>query len=102
MIKIPQEPFDIKNDVLLFNRKIDCVQYDYLVSIHKYKDGEPKIQLTKIYYNDFGSKITKLGRLTAENAERLIPLIREAIQFLKSWDGEKQDIQVDIKSGEEA
>jgi|SRR3990167_437908 len=99
---MPKTNFDKTVDLLIWNRKIDCVQYDYLVSIHKYKEGEAKIQFSKIYYTDYGHKITKLGRLTSENAERLIPLIQEAIQFLKDWDGQKIDIGVDIQSGEES
>ena len=94
--------FNPKSDWIIWNRKIDQGQYDYVISIHKYEDGIPKIQLAKVFYSEYGHKFSKLGRITPETAKLVIPVIQEAIEFIENWDGEKEDVQVEMqKSGED-
>ena len=95
--------FNKEEDWLIFNRKLQTSnnQLDYVVSVHKYKGGEPKIQLTKITYNEYGHKFMKFGRVSSEIMKNLIPLINESIEFIKNWNGEKEDIELDLQGGEE-
>ena len=95
--------FNKEEDWLIFNRRLQTSnnQMDYVVSVHKYKDGEPKIQLTKVTYNEYGHRFVKFGRVSLEVMKNLIPLINNAIEFINNWDGQKEDIELDLQGGVE-
>ena len=56
---------------------------EIVVSIHQYNTSAPKINFAKRYFTKEGEgKFKKLGRLTKEEAERLLELLPVAIKEL--------------------
>lgn len=72
-------PYDQNLDESLWQKKVEVGEYNLEVKIMRYNKGTPKINLQRFR----GERFTKLGRLTMEEAEAVIPLMKHAIEEMK-------------------
>lgn len=73
-------PYDASLDETLFSKEHETEDTRVTVSIRSYNNGEKKLQLSRENKNAEGTyKFAKLGRMTKEETEAVIPLIQEAV-----------------------
>ena len=73
-------PYDSNLDEQLFSRSWDGENTKITVSVYSYNQGTKKLQISRENQSAEGEfRFTKLGRLTKEEAEGILPLIQEAI-----------------------
>jgi proliferating cell nuclear antigen len=66
--------YEQDKDILVWEDKV--VEDDTLiVSVHKYKNGQPKVQISRQKDGNFA----KLGRMTWEETMSILPLLKEAV-----------------------
>jgi len=76
-------PFDPNLDKKLFSEEAEFEGSKILVSVYSYNDGTPKIQISRERINASGeTSFAKLGRLTKEEAQKILPLVQKAIDFM--------------------
>ena len=77
-------PYDKSLDKELFSEEIEFEITKVRVSVHSYNDGTPKMQLSRENRNQNTGdwSFSKLGRLTKEEAEKLIPLMQKALEVM--------------------
>lgn len=72
--------FDPNLDVNKFSESFDSEGSKVTVGVFSYNDGQPKLQITREKVNAEGqSTFAKLGRMTKEEVEKVIPLLQKAI-----------------------
>ncbi len=72
-------PYDRGLDERLFSKSYETESERISVSVHSYNKGTKKLQIareSKTGQGDF--KFAKLGRMTKEEVESILPLIQEA------------------------
>lgn len=76
--------FDKNLDKELFSETIEFETSKITVGVFSYNDGEPKIQISRQNLDNRTAEWTysKLGRLLKEEAEKLLPLLQKAIEFM--------------------
>ena len=90
--------YDKTKDKLIWNRKIgDEGPYAHIISVWIYNEGEPKIQINKVHFNEYGFRFLKIGRLNVESSKQIMKMINEALKFILEYDGEKIDVEVDFQ-----
>lgn len=73
-------PYDSNLDQKLFTRSFDSVNGKIAVSVHSYNNGPKKLQIVRENEDDEGNlRFAKLGRLTKDEAQGILPIIQEAI-----------------------
>lgn len=73
-------PYDASLDSQLFTKSFEGEGTKVTVSVYSYNGGIKKIQVGRENYNSEGKlSFAKLGRLTKEEAQAVIPLIQEAL-----------------------
>jgi hypothetical protein len=73
-------PYDSNLDECLFTKSWETDSDRLSVSIYSYNQGTKKVQLNRERKNKDGElKFAKLGRLTREEMEAILPLIQEAL-----------------------
>jgi predicted transcriptional regulator len=73
-------PYDSKLDKQLFTKSYDTENGKIVVSVYSYNDGPRKLQIIREVKNREGqSNFVKLGRLTKEELQGILPLIQEAL-----------------------
>ena len=76
-------PFDPNLDKKLFSEEIEFEGSNIIVGVFSYNDGTPKLQLARERVNASGDKsFAKLGRMTKEEVEKVIPIMQKAIESL--------------------
>lgn len=76
-------PYDSSLDESLFSKSYEKDSERISVSIHSYNNGTKKLQLTRENKNTQGDfKFAKLGRMTKEEVESILPLIQEAYKHM--------------------
>ena len=77
--------FDKSLDKELFSESIEFEVTKVTVSVHSYNEGTPKMQLSRKNRNmDTGDwTFSKLGRMTKEEAEKVIPLMEKALEAMQ-------------------
>ena len=76
-------PFDPNLDKKLFSEEIEFEGSNIIVGVFSYNDGTPKLQLARERINASGDKsFAKLGRMTKEEVEKVIPAMQKAIESL--------------------
>ncbi|MFC1631162.1 hypothetical protein ACFL1I_03070 [Candidatus Omnitrophota bacterium] len=76
-------PYDSTRDECLFTKAWETDSGRLSVSVHSYNQGPKKLQLARENRSNEGElRFAKLGRLTKEEIESLLPLIQEAISHL--------------------
>jgi len=72
-------PYDKELDKCVFTKTWENENERLTASIYSYNKGTKKLQLTRENKNSQGEfRFAKLGRLTKEEIEALLPLIKEA------------------------
>ena len=75
--------FDKSLDKESFSKSIDFDKSKITVAVFSYNGGKAKLQLSRENKGAEGqATFAKLGRLTKEEVEKVIPLMQEASQFL--------------------
>ena len=75
--------FDKSLDKELFSEKVDFERSVITVAVFSYNEGTPKLQLGRQNKNVEGElSFAKLGRMTKEEVEAVLPLIEKAKEHL--------------------
>jgi len=73
-------PYDNSLDEKLFSSPLECDGTKITVSVYSYNKGAKKLQISRENQNNEGEyRFSKLGRLTKEEAEGILPKIQEAL-----------------------
>ena len=76
-------PYDSSLDERLFSKSWEGESDRLTVSIYSYNKGQKKIQLSREGVNAQGEyRFAKLGRLSKEEAEAILPLMQEALKAM--------------------
>jgi hypothetical protein len=74
--------FDKNLDKELFSETVEFGRTKITVSVFSYNDGTPKLQLSRENQAGEDYAFAKLGRLTKEEAEKILPLMEKALTFM--------------------
>ncbi len=75
--------FDKSLDQELFSESVEFSKSRIAVSVFAYNNGTPKLQLSREMKSASGEySFAKLGRLTKEEVEKIMPLMEKAKGFL--------------------
>lgn len=75
--------FDKNLDKQLFAETIEFETSRITVGVYSYNDGDKKLQISRENRNqDNEWKFAKLGRMLKEEAEKIIPAMQKAIEFM--------------------
>ncbi|MCQ9205710.1 MAG: hypothetical protein NG737_05295 [Omnitrophica bacterium] len=73
-------PYDSNLDEKLFSKSWESEGTRISVSVYSYNKGAKKIQITRENSDPGGNfRFTKLGRMSKEETEGVLPLIQEAL-----------------------
>ena len=75
--------FDISLDKELYSESVEFERDRITVGVFAYNEGTPKLQVLRQRKNasgDFG--FAKLGRMTKQEVEAVLPLIQKAIEHM--------------------
>jgi hypothetical protein len=73
--------FDKNMDKQLFTESAEWETTRINVGVYSYNEGEKKIQLSRENRNQDGEwSFAKLGRMTKEEAEKIMPLMKKAFE----------------------
>ncbi len=72
-------PYDANLDKTLWEEKIEVGEYVFEVKVMQYNEGTKKISIQRFR----GENFSKLGRITLEEAEAIIPLVQKAVEEIK-------------------
>jgi len=73
-------PYDPNLDEVLFSKAWENEGEKLTVSIYSYNKGQKKLQISRENRNAQGElRYAKLGRMTREETEGVLPLIQEAV-----------------------
>ncbi|MCK4462833.1 MAG: hypothetical protein KAU58_00810 [Candidatus Omnitrophica bacterium] len=76
-------PYDPSLDESLFSKSHESESGRLTVSIYSYNEGAKKLQITRENRGPDGDfRFAKLGRMTKEEAESVLPLIQEALKSM--------------------
>ncbi len=75
--------FDKSLDKELFSESLEFEKSRIAVSVFAYNNGTPKLQISRETKSAAGEySFAKLGRLTKEEVEKIMPLMEKAKKFL--------------------
>lgn len=75
--------YDRELDECLFSKSEEKESERLIVGIYSYNKGMKKLQLSRENKDNQGNfKFAKLGRLTKEEVELLLPLLQEAVKHM--------------------
>ncbi|MBI4981411.1 hypothetical protein HZC30_07725 [Candidatus Woesearchaeota archaeon] len=75
--------FDKALDKELFSEQLDFDRSRITVAVFAYNNGTPKLQLSRENKDASGEyNFAKLGRMTKEEVEKVMPLMEKAKKFL--------------------
>lgn len=76
-------PYEPELDVKKFNEEVEFEDTKITVSVFSYNEGIPKLQISREKPNAEGEyRFAKLGRMTKEEAEKVIPIMQKAIESM--------------------
>jgi hypothetical protein len=76
-------PYDSSLDQQLFSKYWENDTGKIVVSVHSYNNGPKKMQITRELEAKDGSRaFAKLGRLSKEETEGILPIIQEALKAM--------------------
>ena len=77
-------PYDPSLDECLFTKQEELETGRLTVSVYSYNEGQKKLQITRENRDaEGGFKFAKLGRMTKEEVEAVLPLMQEAVKNLE-------------------
>ena len=71
-------PYDPQLDECVFVKQWETENQRLTVSIYSYNKGSKKLQITRENKTADGFRFTRLGRLSKEEIDAILPLINEA------------------------
>jgi hypothetical protein len=75
--------YDSSLDAQLFSKSWEAEETRLIVSVYSYNKGAKKLQISRETKDNEGNfRFAKLGRLTKEEAEAILPSIQEAVTHL--------------------
>lgn len=75
--------YDSSLDAQLFSKSWEAEETRLIVSVYSYNKGAKKLQISRETKDNEGNfRFAKLGRLTKEEAEAVLPFIQEAVTHL--------------------
>ncbi len=75
--------YDSSLDAQLFSKFWEAEETRLRVSVYSYNKGAKKLQISRETKDTEGNfRFAKLGRLTKEEAEAVLPFIQEAVTYL--------------------
>ena len=76
-------PYDSSLDESLFSKGVETEMGRLTVSVYSYNKGAKKLQITRENRDpEGGFRFTKLGRMTKDEVEPILPLIQEAVKHM--------------------
>jgi len=75
-------PYDASLDECVFTKAHEDEAGKLVVSVYSYNKGTRKLQITRENRVSGELRFTKLGRMTKQEVEAILPLIQEAMKFL--------------------
>ncbi len=76
-------PYDSELDKSLFSKSWESAEQRLTVSVYSYNQGPKKLQINRQNKNEQGDfRFVKLGRMTKEEIESLLPLLKEAMSYM--------------------
>lgn len=76
-------PYNADLDNQLFSKSWETDVDKLIVSVYSYNNGPKKLQISRNSKDSQGEfKFAKLGRMTKEELNGILPLIQEAISYL--------------------
>ena len=76
-------PYDSNLDKQLFAKSLEREDTKITVSVYSYNNGPQKLQISRETKDDEGNlRFAKLGRLTKEEIQAVLPLIQEVQKHL--------------------
>lgn len=76
-------PYDSSLDETLFSKSYENDLSRLTVSVHSYNQGAKKLQINRENKNNMGEfRFTKLGRISKEELESILPFIQEALKLM--------------------
>lgn len=74
-------PYDSNLDEQVFTKAFEKEEDRIIVSVYSYNNGPKKLQIVRGNIAADGNlRFTKLGRLSKEEAEGILPIIQEALK----------------------
>jgi hypothetical protein len=75
--------FDKNMDKQLFTESAEWETTRINVGVYSYNDGDKKLQLSRENRNSDGEwSFAKLGRMTKEESEKIMPLMKKALEHM--------------------
>lgn len=75
--------YDSSLDQQLFVKELEGEKGKVIVSVYSYNNGPKKLQLARSVKNEQGDySFAKLGRLTKEELQAVLPLLQEALKAM--------------------
>lgn len=76
-------PYDAALDERLFTKAYEDDLGRIVVSVYSYNKGVKKLQISRENKTQEGeTRFSKLGRMTKEEVEAVLPLMQEAVKYL--------------------
>ena len=76
-------PYDSELDKSLFSKSWESKGQRLTVSVYSYNQGPKKLQISRQSKDDEGGfRFVKLGRMTKEEVEAILPLLKEALGYM--------------------
>lgn len=76
-------PYDSELDKALFSKPINTEMGRLTVNVYSYNNGPRKLQISRETKDKQDNlKFAKLGRITKQEMESLLPMIQEALQHM--------------------
>jgi len=77
-------PYDPSLDESLFSKTVETELGRLTVSVYSYNQGIKKLQITRENRDGEGNfRFTKLGRMTKDEVEAILPLMEEAVKAME-------------------
>ena len=77
-------PYDSSLDKQLFTKSFESDETKITVSVFSYNNGPKKLQISREVADAEGSmRFAKLGRMTKEEFEGILPFLQQALDALK-------------------
>ncbi|KKN44344.1 hypothetical protein LCGC14_0694460 [marine sediment metagenome] len=79
--------YEKDKDKVLFEKTADCGMFNIIVAVYSYNEGEKKVQISRQRLQDKGEpQFAKLGRMSLGELDEVMPLVKEAMDFIKGED----------------
>lgn len=76
-------PYDASLDEQVFSKEYETQDGKIIVSVHSYNNGPKKLQVSREVKDRTGNFIfARLGRLSKEEMEGILPFIKEALVLM--------------------